>query len=500
MTTATNTMHKAQPLPDISKWSNGFTGWAILDKFVETGKPDPKLGILITETQIAAKRIFGWAFILLLFAMLPIILAIADPAESIVFIVMAAILLGAALYRIFTWYVNRDLQVRIFRQGFTLRKGGKTQIVLWSEVDYVKERWQKTVYQGIIHIKTHKIEIFKKNGEKLELNRSFDRIEEIGHLIQLAVADHLLAASVDKLRNNQTCDFGSFMINPYGLTHKDKNFLPWNEVHSLNVHSMGQTTIQIQKVNSNKRGTSWASENGGTLKNLHLFLTLAYWFIQSAHQPETASETEANMDTGDVYYHLLLTKKEAQQGMQKAFHIGMPQQEKQLIVKIPPGVQPGTLYRFPDFGRPVGTGNGATGTLTVEVLVEKVTSLQQRWQEFQLIGGGIALMFGMIWLGFWSTLDLFSTILYALLIGTLCGWTMSIGRRFIGAVSGAIGGVICVILQILYYTIMYFKFGRESFWDIESVILVFIAAVPGIGLYMLLKKIFEKNGNSMLTK
>lgn len=489
MDATANSTYKAQPLPDISKWSNGFARWAIVDKFIDTGKPDPRLGILIAEARIAAKRIFGWAFIFLILAVFPTALAIANPSEGIVSIVIAAIFLGAAVHRVFTWYVNRDLQVRIFRQGLTLTKGGKTQVVLWSEIDYVKERWQKTVYQGIIHIKTHKIEVFPINGEKLELNRSFDRIEEIGYLIQQAVTDHLLSTQVDKLRNNGTCDFGSFTINPYGVTHKGKNFLPWNEVHSLNVHTMGQTTIQIQKVNDNKRVISWASENGGTLKNQHLFLTLAYWFIHASKQNGASTEADANMDSGDVYYGLLITKKEAQQGLQKVFHIGTPQQEKQLIVKIPADVQSGTLYRFPDFGRPAGNG---TGTLTVEVLVETVTKAQQRWQEFQLFGGGILLLFGMMWLGFWSSLTIFGSILLAILIGGLCGGIMSIGRRLLGMFSGAIGGLVCVILQILYYEIMYFKFGRESFWNYETVLVLLVSALPGVGLYILLKKIFDK--------
>jgi hypothetical protein len=484
----TNSKYRAQPVPDISKWSNGFARWSILDTFVETENPDPKLGILITEARIDTKRIFGWASFFILLAMLFGALVINDPAEFFLFGIVALVLLGAAIYRIVTWYLNRDLQVRIFRAGSTLRKDGKTQVVFWSEIEYVKEAWQKRVYHGIVHIKTHKIEIFKKNGEKLELDRSFEKIEEVGRLIQLAVADHLLAASVDTLKNNGTCDFGSFTINQFGITQMD--FLPWNEVKSLDVHTVGQTIIAVQTFANNKRGTTWASKNGATLKNLHLFLSLSYWFIYASSRNETPLESDT--DNGDVQYKLLLTKKEAQDGLQKTFYTGFPLQEKRLTVKIPAGVQTGTVYRFPDYGRPGNIGNGTAGTLTVEILVEKITSAQRKLQDVQLTGGWVLLLLGMTWLGFWSTLDIVSSTLLAILIGSLCGGIMSIGRRFLGIFSGAVGGALCYILQILYYEFMYIKFGRESFWNYESALVLFLSALPGIGLYILLKKIFYK--------
>lgn len=485
--------YRAQPVPDISKWSNGFTGWSILDKVIKTNGASPELGILIAESGVAKNRILGWAALFLLLAALFGFLTALNFGDPLILLGIAFIFLIAALYRTATWYLNKDLKAEVFREGFTFRKAGKTQVVFWREIDYVKEKWEKMIYQGIIHINKHKVEIHKTDGQKLEMDRSLEKIEAIGRLIQRAVADHLLAAKVEQLKNNQDCDFGVFTISRFGIKHKNK-FLPWEDIKALEVYTTGQTTVKVQKTDS-KLGLSWAMENGGAIKNLYLFLDLSYWFIKAARLPVTDQVdtfvASQETDNGDVYYKLPVTKIEARDGTQKTLYVGTSLHEKQLIVKVPAGVQSGTIYRFPDYGRS-RSGNGTAGTLTVEIVVEKVTPLQKKLEEIQIACGIILLMAGMMWLSMWSSLDLISSIILAILIGGVGGVLISIRQRVLGAVSGAIGGAICFILQVVYYEFMYFAFGRESFWNYEMVIVLLLSALPGFGLYALLTKLIKK--------
>ena len=486
-------VYPAQPLPDISTWSNGFSGWSILKKTPNAKEPSGKLGILIAESGLAKNRIFGWAT---LFAVLAITLgipAVLDFSNTFVLAGIALCFLAAALYRVATWYLNRDLKVEIFREGFTVRKAAQTNMVYWREVDYVKEHWQKAVHEGIIHIYKHKVEIYQKDGSELELDRSFEKIEEIGRLIQLAVADSRLPTEIEQLKNDRESDFGVFTISRFGIRHKDKNFLPWNQVKSLEVLTTGSTTLKLKEFDSSGWTDTWVMENGGAVKNLYLFVSLSYWFINVAqkHHPNPANHPPTSilqvLDNRDVHYQLLITKVESREGTQKMFYVGTSLQEKELVVKIPAGTPSGTTYHFPDYGR-FGTEGGSAGTLTVEILVEQITPLQKRLQELQILFGMVILMGGLIWLGFWSSLDLITNIILAFFIGALGGFLFSIQQRFVGLLSGAIGGVLSYILQFAYYVLMYIFFRRESFWNYESVLVLFISVLPGFGLYKLLQR------------
>lgn len=495
-TLETPTSDNDLPLPDVARWSNGFRGWSIVEKVGDVDGTSSQLGLLINEAHVATNRMFGWAAVFILLAVLFGFLITVDFGSPFVLAGISLVFLAIAAYRIIIWYGQKDLKAGIYREGFTLEKDGRKDTVYWSDVEYVKEDWLKQVYQGIIHIYRHKVEIYRSNGEKLEMDRSLDKIEQVGRLIQLAVADALLPATIERLAAGQFCDFGNFTISRQGIDHKNKNFLSWQEIHSLEVGTMGQTIVKIRKVNGSKKGGTWATESGGSFKNLQLFLGISQWFINASHRLVDARMESVPpsqpADDGDVHYRLLVTKAEARDGVQKTYFVGTSRNERQLVVKVPAGVQPGTLYRFPGYGL-VAQGNSTAGTLTVEVLVEQVTSLQRRFLGIQMFVGIILLMGGLMWLGFWSSLGLVSTIVLALIIGGVGGALVSIPRRGIGAISGAIGAVISVILQIFYYEFMYFVYGRESFWNYESVLVLFISALPGYGLYLLLKKYVGRN-------
>src|SRR5574341_1256127 len=103
--------------------------------------------------SVRLKRYTLFVLLAALFGFL-ITLDFADPR---ILMGTAFIFLGAALYRVATWYQNRDLKVNIYREGLTLSQANQTHTVFWRAVDHVIEQWQKVVYQGIIHIKKHQV-------------------------------------------------------------------------------------------------------------------------------------------------------------------------------------------------------------------------------------------------------------------------------------------------------------------------------------------------------
>jgi hypothetical protein len=479
----------AHPVPDISDWPRDFTGWGIWPELRDSASHAPRetgLGLLILESGFAATRSVIWTVVFVLAAVLVIVIALTsptDPAGLMVFAGFSLLFWGLAIFRIVNWYMNHDLSLRVYREGFAFTRGGNTETVFWREIERVREEWTKEVYQGVIHIYFHKIEIHKTNGQRLKLDRKITDIEQVGRIIQQAVADQLLAGTVERLRSGEMCDFGAFSISRERIAHKGKKSIPWSEVKSLGINTIGRTTFYVYKTDG-KLGLPWAMETGGSLFNLHLFTVLTNWFIEAARQPEAANRKQPF--DGTVNYQMSVTKQEARLGAQKVLFVGTPRQERRLVVQVPAGTKSDAVQRFPGFGMPDSQGRAA-GDLNIILLVGKSPDPAGR-EATQITIGAVILILGMLWLSLWSTLDVISSTLLAAVIGAVGGLIAAVNHRLLGAVCGAIGGVVSFALQALYYIFMYLAFGREEFWDLETAIVMIVSFAPGVGLYWLLTR------------
>lgn len=504
-----NSKYEAQPIPDTSTWFDAFAGWGIWRDITETDEsastipPELGLGLLLTEERIASKRILIWGSVFAALGLLAGVIGIFYPSDLDIFAIIAFVLWGIALYRFIPWYTNRDLRVRIFREGFTVTKRGKTTITYWRDVDFVREYWHKMIIQGIFQIHNHRVNITKSNGETVKLDLMLNHIEKIGRFIQSAVAEYLSPVMVERFKSGDKCEFGPFKIDRYGIYHKERKFLPWEEVKSLDVNSVGSTTLYIKKVSSHKLSISWATETGKAVPNLLLFTTFTSWFIEAAKHPvaekitvpDTFPDSSETHFESSVNYNLSISKKEARDGTQKTLYVGPSKRERRLVVKIPPGVKSGTVYSFPEFGRP-NPKNGSPSVLDVIINVEK-GQLSEKIKDIQMIVGIIFLIGGLIWLIEYSTLDLITSVVFAALIGGTAGALISTQQRRIGVISGTIGGVISFVLNILYFMFIYFQFGRDTYWNYELAIVFMLSLLPGIGIYYLLYKIQKKRDRAI---
>ena len=391
--------YKAQPIPDISAWFDTFAGWGIWTDLSETNEGASNfphelgLGLLLTEERITSKRMLGWGSVFAVLGLVAGIIGIFYPSDLVTFAIVVFILWGIALYRFIPWYINRDLRVRIFREGITVTKRGKTTVAYWRDVDFVREYWHKMIIQGIFQIHTHKVIVTKSNGETVKLDRMLNHIEKIGRLIQSAVAEHLSPIMVERLKSGDKCEFGPFTINRYGIFHKEKKFLPWEEVKSLDVNTVGSTTLYIKKEYASKVPLPWATETGKAVPNLLLFIVITSWFIKIAKQPALEKTTFPNASLegsedhidSSVNYNLLISKKEARDGTQKTLYVGPSKREKGLVVNIPPGVKSGAVFSYPEYGRP-NPKDGSPSVLDVVINVER-GQLIEKIEEIQMIIG-----------------------------------------------------------------------------------------------------------------
>lgn len=496
--------HKPLPVPDPTAPTNAFDDWGIWTNIADSDaslaarSPESNLGLLLIEGKVATKRMGGWTAALVVLGLVFALLANISPSNVFIPGLISLSLLGAALSRIATWILNRDLRVRIFRQGLSLRQKGKTRVVRWQEIHSVHENWQKIVIQAIIHINIHNLKLKLMNGQEIKMDLKLDKIEQIGRLIQAAVANCWLPIAIEHLAKDGTCEFGSFKINRYGIEHGAKMVLPWSEVCSLDVYTHGQTTIRINKLSRKKQPQVWKTESGGAVMNLWLFLGLARWFIDEAKKPSisapaslsSAAVPPERQNKRDEYLEISISGKEAQQGTQKIFYVGAANQERRLAVQIPAGASAGMILHYPGFGRPE-PGGGPAGTLHVALKVETSSSSTSKLEGFQIVIGMLFSAFGILWLAFWSSLDPFTSTILAALIGGIGGTLIAVKKRGVGAISGASGGALCFLIQFFYFTLMYLFFGRESFWSFEVVLVLLVSLAPGIGLYAWLSKVLK---------
>ena len=443
----------ALPIPDTSMRSKSFRergAWAeVADaQNVSNDAPhDQGMGLLLIERGVAAKRVLRWLIVFvvlgLVFALLPII----DRPGLPYYGVICVFFFGLALYRFINFYLNRDLRVRIFREGFTFSQKGHTQAVYWRDVEKVQEVSEKRA-SAVFYFNRQKIKVHTVDGKVVEINQALDDIERIARLIQAIAVDFLLPKAIEILGNDGICDFGAFQISRYGIAHGKKKALPWSEVRSLTVENVGTTLIRVRK--SESMLLPWETEAGGAVSNLELFLFLSFWFIEAAKQlgtgspilKHTPSPPSASGSDGDVYYAILITKREAAPGTQKNFFVGSVGFEKKLTVKMPAGIQSGTVFQYPDYGQPIARSDSA-GILYVKVLVETGIPFQVRLEQAQMVTEAILLMLGIIWLPLFSLYTIITNAALGILAGGLGGVLMSTQQR----ITGVKGNLLETIMQ-----------------------------------------------------
>jgi hypothetical protein len=162
------------------------------------------------------------------------------------------------------WFVStvrkRDLHVRVFPEGFSYTKGGKTELVRWDEVETVRQAITRVQHTFTVRSCTLQL----KDGSKYTFNNALRNVGELIHTTQREVTPRLLSRLNEQYRAGQVVRFGKLAISEAGISHGRKT-LPWDQVGSASV-SKGVVTIR-------KRGRllKWASIDVAQIPNFFVF-------------------------------------------------------------------------------------------------------------------------------------------------------------------------------------------------------------------------------------
>jgi hypothetical protein len=497
-------IHPAQPLPDPDYLQGFHTGWGIWiepDSLAEEQFSDQEeqLGPLLTESQAAFRKPLVTGLILGILSPGLMLISLAAPELTVFFLILGGILLGIAIYKLLRTFLARDLRLRIFREGFSLRLDQHLRVVRWGEVVSLREDWRNTVYQGIVRIHIHRLTIRLSSGEELLLDRRLDKIEQVSRQLQNAVTQAGYPAALEQLEKGKTLEFGPFQLNRWGLAYKGKKALAWDQVSQLNLQRHGDINLQVHEKDAKKLSLGWAIEKGRNIDNLQLFLFLAEWFLTAADrmdrpdvlQAQVNSPITRQIEDGIYTYHLLINNDEADQGTTLTTYIGPRKSEKAEQLTIPPGAETGLEFSFPGQGPP-DPETGQPSDLLIKLMVSDTSPRREKFKTIQQTIGIMIIIMAYIWLGFFSTWSFWTRLVSAVLVGGLGGALIGDQRWRLGLLCGVIGGAVSLTLQDAYYLFNYRQFGRTSFWNYESFLVLIFSLAPGIGLYYGLLKWIQK--------
>ena len=182
------------------------------------------------------------------------------------FIVIIVGLFAAVL--LFAYYRQKDWRILIFEDGFSHTLRGKTDIILWDDVEHVWQSITRSSAYGIAHISTAYIYTIElKDGRKYSLTNAFHSIEQLGKTVQKETFKRIYPKVMESLRNDEVVPFGDVGISQRGL-HHGKSVLPWEGIKGIRIN---QGTISIKK---DGNWLNWASITVKDTPNVYIFMTI----------------------------------------------------------------------------------------------------------------------------------------------------------------------------------------------------------------------------------
>jgi hypothetical protein len=183
-------------------------------------------------------------------------------------LVLAGIMFLLGLGAAWSAYMNWNKAVRIYEYGFAYRYRKGIQAWRWDSVISILTAITRHYYNGVYTGTTHVYTLLNKQNEKIVLNDSFKKVEDIAKLIEQGIYPTLYERVSQAYNSGQTLTFGPVAINKGGILIGKKNY-PWVEVK--------QVSIQNGYVKVSKKDGGWfsgASASAAAIPNLKILLSI----------------------------------------------------------------------------------------------------------------------------------------------------------------------------------------------------------------------------------
>jgi hypothetical protein len=185
------------------------------------------------------------------------------------FVIMGGIGLLIGIGLAINAFVNWKKGVVVYEKGlayYALKGGLKTW--KWEDIDKLFSSITKHYTNGIYTGTTYIYTLQKNDGEKLVLNNSLTKIEQLGNTVTQNAAPIQYERLIAAIKARQTVTLGPISISSDALGIGKKTY-PWGEIEKF--------TIQSGYVNIKKKGGGWfsgASAAASAIPNLNALLAV----------------------------------------------------------------------------------------------------------------------------------------------------------------------------------------------------------------------------------
>lgn len=104
--------------------------------------------------------------------------------------------LGAGCYAYYYLYVRYEVHAWLFRDGFTITRGGKTTSAYWDEVAKVEHAVTTWRYDFVIPVaRFHSYRVVLRDGTRVKVTSSFAHFRQLGDTMQ----EHWQQALIERI-------------------------------------------------------------------------------------------------------------------------------------------------------------------------------------------------------------------------------------------------------------------------------------------------------------
>ncbi len=183
-------------------------------------------------------------------------------------LIVAFILFLVGLLAAWTAYANWNKAVAVYERGLASRTRKGIQSLRWEDItdmySAVTRHYTNGVYTGTTHVYT----LFDRQKNKLVVNDSITRVENLAKSIEESIFPLLYAQATTQYNSGLTLTFGPVAVSKGGI-QMGKKVYPWTEVKEVSIR---RGILQVSKKDGG--WFSGASATASSIPNLRVLLSI----------------------------------------------------------------------------------------------------------------------------------------------------------------------------------------------------------------------------------
>lgn len=186
----------------------------------------------------------------------------------VVLLTFAVLFLGMTIYLLSTVIQIANQNVYLFQQGLVIDKNKRVQAFPWNQIAEVWQSITRNYRNGGYVSTTYLYTLRRSDGYQVKLNNLTKEIAELGSAMMQGVTRELVPRALHAMQNGQTLTFAPFSINQQGISNRQDNIIPWQQVQEVDVK---QGRVSIKRVGAAQ--SSWTT-TVAKIPNFFVFIVI----------------------------------------------------------------------------------------------------------------------------------------------------------------------------------------------------------------------------------